>query len=36
MLYTTQLCEEGDWKTSLGMRPLLEPLLRQHRVNLVS
>jgi hypothetical protein len=35
MLYTTQLCEEGDYNTSLHLRSQLDPLLRARRVNLL-
>eukprot|EP01044_Picomonas_judraskeda_P004619 COSAG03_NODE_411_length_8142_cov_5.225289_3_plen_219_part_00 len=35
MLYTTQLCEEGDYANSLLLRSQLEPILRKYRVNLV-
>ena len=35
MLYSTQLCEEGDYTNSLLLRSQLEPILRKFRVNLV-
>jgi len=35
MLYTTQLCEDGDFDRSLELRAALEPLLLAYRVNLV-
>ena len=30
MLYTTQLCEEGDYANSLLLRDQLEPVLRKY------
>jgi hypothetical protein len=35
MLYTTQLCEDGDYARSLELRAALDPLLDRYRVNLV-
>ncbi len=33
MMYTTQLCEDSDYKISFYLREALEPLLRKYRVN---
>ena len=35
MMYTTQMCEDGDYKVSLNMRSELEDLIYKYQVNLM-
>ena len=35
MMYTTQLCEDNDYRVSLYIRKELEPLLKQYKVSLM-